>query len=128
MVAPDDYVQRYGADTVRGYLMFIDPWDQGGPWDPQRIEGVRRFLNRVWNVMTEPAEADTQDASAARQLEQKLHATIAKVTADFEHFRFNTAISALMELLATYHFGHDKPPTRAWIEGRGLGPRLRLKA
>ena len=58
VVAPDDYVQRYGADTVRGCLMFI------GPWDPQRMKGVRRFLNRVWNVMTEPAEADTQDASA----------------------------------------------------------------
>ncbi|MCY4521276.1 MAG: leucine--tRNA ligase [Caldilineaceae bacterium] len=98
VVDPDDVVQRYGADTVRGYLMFIGPWDQGGPWDPQRIEGVRRFLNRVWTVVTEPVEAGVQDASAARQLEQKLHATIAKVTADLDHFRFNTAISALMEL------------------------------
>ena len=98
VVDPDDVVQRYGADTVRGYLMFIGPWDQGGPWDPQRIEGVRRFLNRVWTVVTEPAETSTQDASAARQLEQKLHATIAKVTSDLDHFRFNTAISALMEL------------------------------
>ncbi|MXZ43151.1 MAG: leucine--tRNA ligase [Caldilineaceae bacterium SB0666_bin_21] len=98
VVDPDDVVQRYGADTVRGYLMFIGPWDQGGPWDPQRIEGVRRFLNRIWTVVTEPAETSTQDASAARQLEQKLHATIAKVTSDLDHFRFNTAISALMEL------------------------------
>ena len=59
---------------------------------------MRRFLNRVWTVVTEPVEADMQDASAARSLEQKLHATIAKVTADLDHFRFNTAISALMEL------------------------------
>ena len=54
VVAPDEWVERYGADTVRAYLMFIGPWDAGGPWNPQGIEGVRRFLERVWAVATEP--------------------------------------------------------------------------
>ena len=98
MVDPDDVVRKYGADTVRGYLMFIGPWDQGGPWDPQRIEGIRRFLNRVWSVIVEPVETAEDSSVDIRILEQKLHATIAKVTDDLDHFRFNTAISALMEL------------------------------
>ncbi len=101
VVNPDDMVDRYGADTVRGYLMFIGPWDQGGPWDPKSIEGISRFLQRVWAVVTdaahtapagEPAEADV------RTLERKLHQTIFKVTEDIGAFRFNTAIAALMEL------------------------------
>ena len=53
VVNPDEYVARYGADTVRGYLMFIGPWDLGGPWDPSAIEGVSRFLHRVWTVIVE---------------------------------------------------------------------------
>ena len=98
VVDPDDIVGAYGADVVRGYLMFIGPWDQGGPWDPQRIEGINRFLHRVWSVIMEPAGAGQGRAGDAQALEQKLHATIQKVTEDLNHFRFNTAISALMEL------------------------------
>ena len=97
VVDPDDVVARYGADVVRGYLMFIGPWDQGGPWDPMRIEGINRFLHRFWNVATAEPAADAGQGDA-RALERRLHATIQKVTADLEHFRFNTAISALMEL------------------------------
>ena len=48
VVAPDGYVEKYGADTVRAYLMFIGPWDAGGPWNFTGIEGVKRFLERVW--------------------------------------------------------------------------------
>ena len=51
VVAPDEYVSKYGADTVRVYLMFIGPWDAGGPWNFQGIEGVQRFLDRVWSVV-----------------------------------------------------------------------------
>ncbi|MBW7882543.1 MAG: leucine--tRNA ligase [Caldilineaceae bacterium] len=106
VVNPDEVVGRYGADTVRGYLMFIGPWDQGGPWDPQAIEGVHRFLQRVWAVVTDDPRrqesASNQngkvDPAAVRELERKLHQTIIKVTDDIEHFRFNTAIAALMEL------------------------------
>ncbi len=48
VINPDEFVDKYGADTVRGYLMFIGPWDMGGPWDMNAIEGVYRFLHRVW--------------------------------------------------------------------------------
>ncbi|HRW07587.1 MAG TPA: leucine--tRNA ligase [Caldilineaceae bacterium] len=102
VVDPDEYVDRYGADTVRGYLMFIGPWDLGGPWDPKAIEGVYRFLNRVWTVVTdeipENLANEEPNADEAKALERKLHQTILKVTDDMENFRFNTAIAALMEL------------------------------
>ena len=53
VVNPDDYVGKYGADTVRAFLMFIGPWDQGGPWNPRAIEGVQRFLQRVWSLVVD---------------------------------------------------------------------------
>ena len=102
VVDPDEYVDRYGADTVRGYLMFIGPWDLGGPWDPKAIEGINRFLNRVWNAVVDEPNADLVAAAPSqeevRALERKLHQTIIKVTDDLANFRFNTAIAALMEL------------------------------
>ncbi len=102
VVDPDDYVDRYGADTVRGYLMFIGPWDLGGPWDPKAIEGIHRFLNRVWTVVTdEPAAAlvaAEPSADEVRNLTRKLHQTMLKVNDDLANFRFNTAIAAMMEL------------------------------
>ncbi len=102
VVNPDEYVARYGADTVRGYLMFIGPWDQGGPWDPSAIEGVARFLNRVWAIVTDEAKAEnlaaTPSADEVREVERKLHQTLVKVGEDMASFRFNTAIAALMEL------------------------------
>ncbi len=102
VVDPDSVVDEYGADTVRGYLMFIGPWDQGGPWDPKAIEGVSRFLQRAWTIMTEEAKAEKLSAKPSaddvRVLERKLHQTIIKVSDDMENFRFNTAIAALMEL------------------------------
>ncbi|MCC6166001.1 MAG: leucine--tRNA ligase [Caldilineaceae bacterium] len=105
VVNPDDYVARYGADTVRGYLMFIGPWDLGGPWDPSAIEGVYRFLARVWNVVVDPPRPAKGDPAKsgdpgdmARSLERKLHQTLIKVGDDMASFRFNTAIAALMEL------------------------------
>jgi len=102
VVDPDEYVDRYGADTVRGYLMFIGPWDLGGPWDPKAIEGISRFLNRTWNVVTDDAQAALVAAEPSpdevRTLERKLHQTLIKVNDDMANFRFNTAIAALMEL------------------------------
>jgi leucyl-tRNA synthetase len=100
VIAPDEWVSRYGADTVRGYLMFIGPWEEGGPWNPQGIEGVRRFLYRVWSVVVdEPDEPAGGGPSArdVRELQRKTHQTIQKVTEDIERFSFNTMIAALME-------------------------------
>jgi len=100
--APDELVRRYGADSVRAFLMFIGPWDQGGPWNPTGIDGIQRWLGRVWGVALPAggAVADIGDEGAelARALRRATHSTIDAVTDDYEGFRFNTAISKLMEL------------------------------
>jgi leucyl-tRNA synthetase len=96
VVSPDDLVERYGADAVRVYLMFIGPWEQGGPWNPQGIEGAVRFLARAWRYV---AESALRGGEATPELRRKLQEAIRRVTQDLEGFGFNTAIAALMELL-----------------------------
>jgi leucyl-tRNA synthetase len=99
VVAPDDEVARWGADTFRAYLMFLGPWDQGGPYDASGISGVYRWLSRVWNVATASVPTGDQAGTpSTRALRRWTHKTIARVTADFETFGFNTIIAALMEL------------------------------
>jgi leucyl-tRNA synthetase len=100
VIAPDDLVERYGADTVRGYLMFGWRWDQGGPWDSQGIEGVVRFLNRVWDcVLGSGYDGDGEpDEQAIRDLRRRVHQSIRKGTEDMETFSFNTYLANLMEL------------------------------
>src|SRR4029077_1485510 len=95
-VDPDDLVARYGADTVRLFLMFMGPWDQGGPWSPTGIGGVHRFLNRVWTLVLdphgrEPGHPDAgalppgeSEADAAASLRASAHKTLRDVTADYE--------------------------------------------
>jgi leucyl-tRNA synthetase len=100
VVAPDDLVQKYGADAVRAYLMFGWRWEQGGPWDSRGVEGIFRFLNRIWDLMLEPG-TPAADATVQKELRRKTHQTIAKATRDFENFSFNTYIAALMELSNT---------------------------
>ena len=107
---PDELVQRYGADTVRLFLMFMGPWDQGGPWSPTGIGGVHRFLNRVWTIALdphglEPGDPDAgqlpagQDAAAADTIiRMAAHRTLRVVTDEYAAFRFNTMVAHLMEL------------------------------
>ncbi|MEO8468077.1 MAG: leucine--tRNA ligase [Chloroflexota bacterium] len=107
---PDELVTRYGADTVRLFLMFMGPWDQGGPWSPSGIGGVSRFLNRIWAIAIDPDGSDPgdqdagklpagQDAAAADvAMRTAAHRTLRDVTADYEGFRFNTMVAKLMEL------------------------------
>jgi len=99
VVNPDDYVQSLGADTMRTYLMFIGPWEAGGPWSSRGIEGAHRFLQRVWDLVTvKPKafadQASTKEVAALRRI---THKTIRKVTDDLEAFRFNTMVASLME-------------------------------
>jgi leucyl-tRNA synthetase len=102
VVDPDDLVVRYGADTVRGYLMFLGPWDQGGPFSVTGIEGVSRFYARVWTLFNEDSSADGEPgASEVEALERALHQTIERVQDSFESFSFNTALAALMEFSNT---------------------------
>jgi leucyl-tRNA synthetase len=107
---PDELVARYGADSVRLFLMFMGPWDQGGPWSPTGIDGVHRFLRRVWTVVTDPRGIESRGpeggrlpagetaASVADALRRQVHRTLKKVTDDHADYHWNTMISALMEL------------------------------
>ncbi|MDA1240318.1 MAG: leucine--tRNA ligase [Chloroflexi bacterium] len=97
VVAPDGQVQQWGADTFRAYLMFLGPWDQGGPYDVDGIVGVARWLHRVWAVVTDPP-ALIDAAEGARDLRHEVHATLKRIGEGYESKRFNTVISALMEL------------------------------
>ncbi len=99
VVDPDELVGCYGADAFRSYLMFIGPWEEGGPWSSRGIEGVSRFLNRTWKLVLEkPSEMEGQpSAQDVRQLKRNLHQTIRKVSEDMEVFKFNTMLAALME-------------------------------
>ena len=101
VVAPDDLVDHYGADTVRTYLMFFTKWDQGGPWNYDGIKGPQRLLNDVWAVGTAVYDPTSEDKKATRNLRRKTHQVIRKVTQDMENFSFNTAIAAKMELRNT---------------------------
>ncbi|MEE9400713.1 MAG: leucine--tRNA ligase [Dehalococcoidia bacterium] len=100
VVTPDEYVARLGADTVRGYLMFVGPWDQGGGWDDSGISGIWRWLNRVWNLALEERKGDglpQMEPAAENGLRRQTHKTIKRVAEDLEKFRFNTMLAALME-------------------------------
>ena len=109
-VDPDDLVAKFGADTVRLFLMFMGPWDQGGPWSPTGIGGVHRFLNRVWTIALDPhgrepgdpesgtLPAGVDEAAGRSAARQAAHRTLRDVTADYEAFHFNTMIAKLMEL------------------------------
>jgi leucyl-tRNA synthetase len=100
VIAPDDWVSRYGADTVRAYLMFFARWEQGAPWDSKGIEGSARWIRRTWTLFTDPKpEKSSASAEILKVLRRKVHQTLRKVTRNFETFEFNTIVSSLMELM-----------------------------
>ncbi len=101
VVSPAAIIERYGADTARCYILFIGPPDQDADWSDEGMEGVHRFLSRLWRLAVETAErTDTQaDADAEEELLRKTHWAIDKVGNDLRRFAFNTAIAAVMELL-----------------------------
>jgi len=121
VVNPDDFVKTLGADTVRAYLMFVGPWDMGGDWNDRGIMGVHRFLNRVWTLVLETADARAeagQDPAAERRLRQETHRTIKAVTEDVEKLRFNTQLAKLMEFSNALSKYQETPVvgTPAWRE------------
>ncbi len=96
VVVPDTYIQEWGADTFRMYLMFLGPFQEGGDFRDEGIIGIRRFLEKVWTLAHEAQVTPGQNRSTPAA-EQKLHRTIRKVSADTEALQYNTAIAAMME-------------------------------
>ena len=131
VVAPDELVAQYGADAVRAYLMFFARWDQGAPWSGSGIEGVSRWLQRVWAIATRLTDAETGvDAPdrLARDLRRKVHQTIQQVTHDMENFEFNTVISALMELTNALNAAHKAGLVGSNVYSQGVDTLLKLMA
>ena len=96
VVIPDEYIEQWGADTFRTYLMFLGPYEEGGDFRDQGISGVRRFLDRLW---TSVDRGDDATARPIRHVMRKLHQTIKKVTDDIPALSYNTAIAAMMEYM-----------------------------
>ena len=96
VVNPDDIVERYGADTLRLYEMFLGPLEQSKPWDTNGIDGVNRFLRKLWNLFYKGDNLLLTDGEPTREELKSIHKLIKKVTADIENFSFNTSISAFM--------------------------------
>jgi leucyl-tRNA synthetase len=128
VVDPDDLVFEYGADTVRLFLMFLGPWDQGGPWNSRGITGPQRFLDRAFAVVSETAgnAATPTDDGATRALRRVTHQTIRAVTRDYESFQFNTMVAHLMEFVNELMRLKDTPvaATSAWREAIETLPLL----
>ncbi len=99
VVIPDAYIQKWGADTFRMYLMFLGPFQEGGDFRDEGITGIRRFLDKVWQLAQAAARTPGAPTALPPAVERKLHQTIRKVTVDTEGLDYNTAIAAMMEYI-----------------------------
>ncbi|MFC1613163.1 leucine--tRNA ligase [Patescibacteria group bacterium] len=110
VINPDDVIKQFGADTLRVYEMFMGPYGEAIPWSTDGLKGVRRFLDRVWNLQNKIVGAQNfapadkivgaiHELPKSVSLESLVHKTVKKVTEDIENFKFNTAISAMMILV-----------------------------
>jgi len=99
-VDPDPIVAEHGADTMRLHLMFLGPWDQGGPWNDRGLNGMERFLRRVYDLVRLTADTPSRDSTTqgADAIVRFTHRTIKRVTTDLTEFQFNTQIAAMIEL------------------------------
>ncbi len=116
VVGPDEVIEQYGADAFRCYEMFMGPLEQMKPWSMKGVEGVARFLARVWRLMMEENQAgewtlssEVQNAELDRSQLKIVHATIKKVTEDIETLSFNTAIAQMMVLVNAFTNAATKP-------------------
>ena len=127
---PDNYVSKYGADTVRCYMMFIGPLDAGGSFKAENLEGIWRFLNRFWNMVNDawidtPNQAETGESKAIERLR---HKTIKRVTEDLSNFRFNTALAALMECNNALIKQQNDPVARTSVYRQTIETMMQLLA
>lgn len=114
VVNPDEYIEKFGADTLRTYLMFLGPYDQGGDFRDTGIAGMERWMQKVWRLFHEKLATGSQKTPTKLQI--KLHKTIKKCTKDMADFKYNTCIAAMMEC------------TNLWLnEGETMGKDDALK-
>lgn len=111
VINPDDVIQKNGADALRIYLMFMGPLDRDKPWSTNGIDGVRRFLDRVWRLAFDEhtGQMVIEDKEPSTELNKVLHKTVKKVTEDIESLSFNTAISQMMILVNEAYRLKEKP-------------------
>ena len=110
VVLPDDIIERFGADTMRLYLLFLGPYEQGGDWQSKGLQGPRGFLNRLWQSVL-----GCEDGPPDREVERELHKTIKQVTEQTPALHFNTAIAAMMAYLNAVRAG-GRTPRRSELE------------
>ncbi len=108
VVNPNDIVEQYGADTLRVYIMFIGDFTKAAAWSSNAVAGCRRFLDRVWNLASEPLTGD----AVSKENEKEIHRAIQKVSSDIDEMKFNTAIAQLMSLVNQFY---SKKPSRGDI-------------
>lgn len=96
VVNPDDIVERYGADTLRLYEMFLGPLEQSKPWDTNGIDGVNRFIKKLWGLFYKGDTLLVDDSKPSKEALKSLHKLIKKVTSDIENFSYNTSVAAFM--------------------------------
>jgi len=115
VVVPDHYIDKWGADAFRTYLMFLGPFEEGGDFRDASISGVKRFLDRLWASVTGVVDRGDANGSGDPDVMRKLHQTIAKVGEDIPKLSYNTAVAAMMEYMNTLRRG-ERIPVRAEVE------------
>jgi leucyl-tRNA synthetase len=113
VIVPDAIIERWGADTFRVYLMFLGPYEEGGDYRDEGIQGPAGFLHRLWDTVLQAAEGEPRPADP--EVERKLHKTIRQVTEQIPQLSYNTAIAALMEYLNAVRAG-GRSPARDEVE------------
>ncbi len=131
-VDPQDLMDKYGADTVRIYMMFTAPPDQSLEWSDEGVEGAYRFIKRVWNLASSGAEAIRDCAEAPleeeqREIRREIHEALKQAVYDFERQQFNTVVSACMKMVNSLYRLGDTPADR-WLLREGMSITLRLLA
>ena len=127
VTGPDELISMYGADALRLYILFMGPADQAMEWSEQGVEGISRFLRRLWRVVNEVAGQAPTGESEATELSRAAHRTIARVTDDIDRrFQFNTPIAAVMELVNELPARAGRPGRQVRVRNRGdAHPALR---
>ena len=128
VINPDELVERYGADVVRCYLMFNFDWQKGGPWNENNIKGPQGWLHDVWDIALAGAPSSAGDPAVERDIERKLHQTIAVINRGLEDFSFNTAIAEQMKFknYLKAALREDKIGASCWWDI--INPTIRLLA